>query len=71
MALAHDYQMQNNQLIIETKAALADYLLKQMQVNTRQPQDNPQAQQLLLVNKPEVEPWLFQCKKTRKQGYIN
>lgn len=57
--LADDYQMKNNQLRIETRAALADYLLKEMQVNTKYLDGKPEAQQLVLVNRDDIKQWLF------------
>ncbi|MDN2487882.1 WYL domain-containing protein [Kosakonia sacchari] len=57
--LANDYQMENNQLCITTRAALADYLLKEMQVNRKYLDGNPEAQQLVLVNGDDIKRWLF------------
>ena len=57
--IAHDYQMQNNQLRITTRAALASYLLAQMQVNVKLLDGNPLAQQLMLVNLDDIKPWLI------------
>lgn len=57
--LANDYQMKNNQLRLETRAALADYLLKEMQVNTKYLDGKPEAQQLVLVNRDDIKNWLF------------
>ncbi|WP_342322561.1 WYL domain-containing protein [Kosakonia sp. BYX6] len=57
--LANDYQMENNQLRIETRAALAGYLLKEMQVNTKYLDGKAEAQQLVLVNRDDIKQWLF------------
>ncbi|KEY59794.1 WYL domain-containing protein [Serratia sp. DD3] len=57
--LANDYQMENNQLHIKTRAALADYLLKELQVNTKYLDGKPEAQQLVLVNRDDIKQWLF------------
>ena len=57
--LAHDYQMENNQLCIATRAALADYLLREMQANTKYLDGKPEAQQLVLVNRDDIKAWLF------------
>ena len=57
--LIRDYQMQNGQLVIQTRAALAQYLLQEMQVNFKFHDKSPEAQQLVLVNEKEIEPWLF------------
>lgn len=54
-----DYQMQNGRLVINTRAALAQYVLQEMQVNIKQPDKNPTAQQLVLTNKHDIKQWLF------------
>ena len=57
--LEHDYQMENSQLIIETRAALAQYLLQEMQVSFKFLDNSPEAQQLVLVNENDIKKWLF------------
>lgn len=57
--LANDYQMEGGQLILQSRAALVDYLLKEMQVNTKYLDGTPEAQQLVLVNKNDIKQWLF------------
>lgn len=57
--LANDFKMENGQLHISTRAALADYLLKEMQVNTKYLDGKPEAQQLVLVNRDDIKQWLF------------
>lgn len=57
--LIRDYAMENGQLKINTCAALAGYLLKEMQINTKWLDGNPAAQQLILANYDEVKEWLF------------
>ncbi len=57
--LTSDYQMENDQLHINTRAALANYLLKEMQVNTKYLDGTPEAQQLVLVNRDDIKQWLF------------
>jgi len=54
-----DYNMQNGQLIIRTTAALAQYVVQEMQVNTKYFDITPEAQQLELVNLVDVKQWLF------------
>jgi hypothetical protein len=51
--------MVNGQLKLRVRAALADYLLKQMQVNTKYLDGKPEAQQLVLVNRDDIKQWLF------------
>lgn len=58
-ALIHDYGMQNGELQLPTRAALAHYLLQELQINTKMLDGNPAAQQLILVNHDEIKPWLF------------
>jgi hypothetical protein len=58
-ALMHDYGMHNGELHLRTRAALAHYLLLEMQVNIKMLDGNPEAQQLVLVNMDEIKPWLF------------
>lgn len=57
--LEHDYGMEGGQLCLKTRAALASYLLKEMQVNTKMLDGRPEAQQLVLVNFDDVKEWLF------------
>lgn len=57
--LEHDYSMEGGQLCLNTRAALASYLLKEMQVNTKMLDGRPEAQQLVLVNYDDVKQWLF------------
>lgn len=51
--------MHNGQLPLTTRAALAQYLLQQMQVNVKTLDAIPEAQQLELFNLHDVKPWLF------------
>lgn len=57
--LIQDYGMQNGELRLTTRAALAQYLLLEMQVNVKMIDGSPEAQQLILANIDEVKPWLF------------
>jgi hypothetical protein len=57
--LINDYQMTNGKLELTVRAALADYLLKEMQVNTKYLDGKPEAQQLVLVNRDDIKQWLF------------
>jgi hypothetical protein len=58
--LENDYQMQNGQLHIVTKGCLVNYLLREMQINTKMLDGTPEAQQLVLVNQADIRPWLFE-----------
>jgi predicted DNA-binding transcriptional regulator YafY len=57
--IEHDYQMQIGQLIVNTRAALAQYLINELQVNTKFHDEKAEAQQLVLVNKDDIKQWLF------------
>lgn len=57
--LAHDYQLTQGQLIINTRAALANYLLQQMQVKTKMLDGTPEAQRWILVNQDDIKTWLY------------
>lgn len=58
--LENDYQMLGGQLHISTKACMVNYLLKEMQINTKILEGTPEAQQLVLVNRDDIKPWLFE-----------
>lgn len=58
--LEHDYQMQDGQLRVATRACLVNYLLREMQINTKMLDGTPEAQQLVLVNVADIKPWLFE-----------
>ncbi|NNC55197.1 MAG: WYL domain-containing protein, partial [Pseudomonadales bacterium] len=57
--VARDYGMQNNVLGIETRAALVHYALMQLQIDDKVLQGKPSAQQIVISNYREIEPWLF------------
>jgi predicted DNA-binding transcriptional regulator YafY len=57
--IEQDYAMANGGLQLSTRAALANYLLQEMQVNYKMLDGTPEAQQLILVNLDEVRQWLF------------
>jgi len=57
--LIHDYNMKGGQLVINTRAALVNYVLKNMQVSIKYLDGIPEAQQLVLVNRSDIRSWLF------------
>jgi predicted DNA-binding transcriptional regulator YafY len=57
--IEQDYNMQNGTLILKTRAALAQYLLQEMQVNFKFLDAKAEAQQLVLANKNAIKQWLF------------
>jgi hypothetical protein len=54
--------MQNGKLHIHSRACLAQYVLQEMQVNIREIDISPEAQQLVLVNHSDIKLWLFDDK---------
>lgn len=58
--LENDYQMQNGQLRITAKGCLVQYLLRELQVNTKMLDGTPEAQQLVCVNLGDIKQWLFE-----------
>jgi predicted DNA-binding transcriptional regulator YafY len=59
IVIEQDYQMQDGKLVTKTRAALAQYLLQDMQVNIKFHDAIPEAQQLILVNYNDIKQWLF------------
>ena len=57
--IEQDYQMQDGKLVTKTRAALAQYLLQDMQVNIKFHDAIPEAQQLILENLNDIKQWLF------------
>lgn len=57
--LAHDYELTDGLLVIKTRAALANYLLQEMQIKTKMLDGTPEAQQWILVNKGDIKDWLY------------
>lgn len=56
----HDYHMQQGQLVISTRAALVMYVLKQLEIDLDHTNPSPAAQQIVLVNRHELAPYLWQ-----------
>lgn len=57
--LAADYGMQNGQLVIRTRGALVQYVLQRYQIDTTKVHTKPSAQQLVVSNLEELQPWLY------------
>lgn len=57
--IEQDYQMRDGKLVTTTRAALAQYLLQDMQVNIKFHDAIPEAQQLILLNRNDILQWLF------------
>lgn len=54
-----EYGMHNGQLNIQTRACLVSYKLQLLNINPRIYEADAKAQQLIIVNKEDIEPWLF------------
>lgn len=54
-----EYGMQNGQLNIQTRACLVSYKLQLLNINPRIYEADAKAQQLVIVNKDDIDPWLF------------
>ncbi|MBE0508447.1 MAG: WYL domain-containing protein, partial [Marinospirillum sp.] len=57
--IEQDYLMQNGQLQITTRACHINYLLKGLQIHPHMLEGEPEAQQLIIVNKSDIQEWLF------------
>lgn len=57
--LVSEYQLTDGELVIQCKAALANYLLNSMNINTKMLDGNPTAQQWVLVNLNDIKQWLY------------
>lgn len=55
-----DYGMQNGQLIVETRGALVQYVLQRYQIDPHKIQPKASAQQIIVANLDEIQPWLYQ-----------
>ena len=54
-----DYGMQHGGLEITTRGKLVPYALKLLHVDPKEEQPDPTAQQIIVENRQELEPWLF------------
>ena len=57
--IATDYGMQNQQLNLSVRAALATYLLQLLRLDNDSESDNPLVQQIVLTNPEELKKWRF------------
>ncbi len=57
--IARDFNMHNDQLIISTRAALANYYLQFLRITPQNQNKAPEAQQLILDNLEHIKHWLF------------
>tara|TARA_R110000868_G_scaffold120477_4_gene319892 strand:- start:48689 stop:49549 length:861 start_codon:yes stop_codon:yes gene_type:complete len=57
--IAEDYGMKRGALRINTRAALVEYSLQALNIDPRKIEPKPEAQQIIISNLKELEPWLF------------
>ena len=57
--IARDYGMKNGLLKIETRGTLVQYALQQLRIDDKVLQGKPSAQQIIISNFKDIEPWLF------------
>jgi predicted DNA-binding transcriptional regulator YafY len=54
-----DYGMQGGALEVQTRARLVPYVLKLLRIDPSETAEDPAAQQIIVENRAELEPWLF------------
>lgn len=54
-----DYGMQDGQLLIPTRRALVKYVLQRYQIDPTKMEPRPEAQQIVVKNLTELEPWFY------------
>ena len=54
-----DFGMLNGQLLIPTRRALVKYVLQRYQIDPTKMEPRPEAQQIVVKNLTELEPWLY------------
>lgn len=57
--ISQDYGMTNNALEIKTRATLVEYTLQAFNIDPRKQEMKPEAQQIVIENFNEIEPYLF------------
>lgn len=57
--IARDYGMRDGRLEIPTRGALVIYVLQQLRVDSSDDARSPEAQQVVIGNRPEIDPWLI------------
>jgi hypothetical protein len=50
--------MQDGQLRVPSRGALAQYVLQRLQIDANKVQSKPSAQQTVVTNLEELQPWL-------------
>lgn len=58
--IERDFGMTNGKLVISTRAALVIYYLQLLRIDKKEWNNNPQAQQIIVNNRSELEQWLIE-----------
>lgn len=58
-AQCNEYGMHDGQLLIETRGALVQYVLQRYQIDTTKVHAKATAQQIVVANLDELQPWLY------------
>jgi predicted DNA-binding transcriptional regulator YafY len=54
-----DYGMENGALEVRSRARLVSYVLRLLHIDPNEVKEDPTAQQIVLENRDELQPWLF------------
>ena len=57
--IEHDYGMLEGVLAVSTRGKLVPYALKLLHIDHKEQKEDPTAQQIIVQNRDELEPWLF------------
>jgi len=57
--IINDYQMQNGKRSMTVRAALVSYMLQLLRIDKPMVNEDPVAQQIVLINRKALQPWLY------------
>ena len=57
--IARDYGIKNGLLTVETRGTLVQYALQQLRIDDKVLPGKPSAQQIIISNFEDIQPWLF------------
>ncbi|MDU7556734.1 MAG: WYL domain-containing protein, partial [Pseudomonas sp.] len=55
-----DFGMTDGQLVVPSRRALVKYVLQRFQIDPKNLNPNPEAQQIVVSNLKELKPWLYE-----------
>lgn len=55
-----DFGMNDGQLVVPSRRALVKYVLQRFQIDPKNLNPNPEAQQIVVANLKELKPWLYE-----------